>query len=75
MSDQGKKIGMRVKLARIERELSQQELAEQLGMQQYAVSGWETGKRPLRVEEAIRLAEALGVSVGYLAGEEQRAAA
>ena len=75
MSDQSKKIGMRVKLARVERELSQAELAKRVGLQQYAVSGWETGTRPLRIEEAIKLADVLGVSVGYFAGEQPREAA
>lgn len=75
MSEISEAIGMRIKLARTERRLSQKELAEQMGLQQYAVSGWETGKRSLRVEEAIKLAELLQVSVAQLAGEQPRAAA
>ena len=67
--------GLRIKLRRIALRLEQNDVAERLKIAQSKVSGWETGVRPLSMEDAKELAKVLKTSVAYLAGEEMRKAA
>lgn len=67
--------GLRIKVRRVELELEQKDIAESMKVAQSKVSGWETGIRPLPMEDAINLAKALRTSVAYLAGERPREAA
>ena len=67
--------GLRIKLRRIALRLEQNDVAERLKIAQSKVSGWETGVRPLSMEDAKELAKVLKTSVAYLAGEEMREAA
>lgn len=46
--------------------LSQQELAEELGVSQSAVAMWETGKRKPRSGELPKLAQVLGCTIDEL---------
>jgi transcriptional regulator with XRE-family HTH domain len=50
--------------------LSQEKLARALGVGRDAVSLWERGKRTPMLDTAAKLAEALGVTVGVIAGTE-----
>ena len=46
--------------------LTQQELADALGVTQAAVANWETGRRCPPVKTLLRLAEALGCTIADL---------
>lgn len=67
-----KRIGHRIKVRRVELDLNQQALAEQVGAKQSQISEWEIGSRAMRIEHAIMLAEALETTVAYLVGEAPR---
>jgi GTP pyrophosphokinase len=55
--------GSRLREMREARGLSQKELAEQLGITQVAISGWERGAREPDLEMMVRLAEFFGVGL------------
>lgn len=55
---------------RLERNLSQRQLAEGAGVEQGAISGYETGVRRARTKTAERLAAVLGVGVEDLVEPE-----
>jgi transcriptional regulator with XRE-family HTH domain len=57
--------------ARLKAGLSQRGLAARMGVPQSVVCRWETGVREPRVRAAVRLSEALGVSVNELWPGEQ----
>ncbi|MEM9706209.1 MAG: helix-turn-helix domain-containing protein [Pseudomonadota bacterium] len=61
-------IGERIRLARKDKSLNQAELALRLGVSQPAVANWESGVHDPRRLMLARLAEALGVSLDWLAG-------
>lgn len=61
-------FAFRVKKLRKERKLSQQELAEALGLTQTTISGIESGLRTTTIEKLILLAKFFGVSTDYLLG-------
>lgn len=63
-------FGKRLCKARKRAGLSQYELAEKLQITQPAVSWWENGRHAPTLEFMIPLAEALGVTVGWLAAGE-----
>ncbi len=54
-----KKVGQRVKLLRVSRQLNQGELAERSGMKQSNISSYERGISPFNIVDLFRLAEAL----------------
>lgn len=56
---------------RTEKGLSQQDLADALGMTQAAISQLESGKRIATPKTVKRLAEALQVDIEELAGEDE----
>jgi transcriptional regulator with XRE-family HTH domain len=58
----------RLKAARVLRGLNQEELAERSGLQDSAISHFETGGRKPSFDNLKRLADALGVSTDYLLG-------
>jgi transcriptional regulator with XRE-family HTH domain len=66
-------VGHRIKVRRVDRRLTQGELADLVGVQQTQVSSWESGKRPLRIEDAVKIAKILDTSVAYLVGERSSA--
>jgi transcriptional regulator with XRE-family HTH domain len=68
-------IGHRIKVRRVDKRLTQKGLAELLGTEQAQVSSWESGRRSLRIEDAMRIAEILDTTVGYLVGEQDRSEA
>ena len=68
-------IGKRIAASRKKAGLSQEALAEKLGVSRQAVSRWETGETMPELEKCIALCRALGVSADLLLlGEEQPAA-
>ncbi len=57
----------RIRTLRTERDLTQLQLAEYIGVSQTAVGAWESGKRSMpRGDNLLKLAEALGFDAGTL---------
>ena len=59
-------LGERIRAARQAAGLSQEKLAERLGLTRQAVTKWETGQSAPSTENLLRLAEVLGVPVTAL---------
>lgn len=62
-------IGHKIARARIAAGLTQQEVADRMGVTASAVSRWENGSRDLRVEDLMALANALGCWFGDLVAD------
>lgn len=58
----------RIQQTRLELGMLQKELAKKMGMSQQAISSIESGRREAYFFTAICVADALGVSLDYLAG-------
>ena len=58
----------RLKELRQEKKLTQQELANEIGVTKRTYIYWEKGERQIKPEKAQQLADYFGVSVGYLLG-------
>lgn len=58
----------RLKELRQEKKLTQQELANEIGVTKRTYIYWEKGERQIKPEKAQQLADFFGVSVGYLLG-------
>ena len=56
---------------RIEKELSQRELANATGISQQAISFWEQDKRTPNMDDCIKLADFYGISLDELVGREK----
>ena len=69
-------IGEKIAQARREKRLTQEELADRLGVSRQAVSKWESGAAQPETDKLARLSGLLGVSCDYLlcddAAEEQK---
>ena len=63
-------LGERIRAARQAAGLSQEKLAERLGLTRQAVTKWESGQSAPSTENLLHLAEVLGVPVTALLGEE-----
>jgi len=64
--------GERVKVLRIEKNISQKELAEELGVNSSHLSRFELGKGRMSLPTLQRIAQILDVTVSYLLGEEEK---
>ena len=60
----------RLKELRLEKNLSQLELAKAIGFSQSSIVYWETGQRVPNAQAVIILARFFGVSTDYLLGEK-----
>lgn len=58
----------KIKQLRKDKWLSQQALAEQIGLHYRTLQNWENGKTHIKPEKAEQLADYFGVSIGYLLG-------
>jgi transcriptional regulator with XRE-family HTH domain len=68
-------IGTRIRTARRDRGLTQDELADQVGVSRSAVAQWETGRTGQVTGNLSRIASVLEVNVEYLMyGDDKRAA-
>jgi len=54
-----KKLGKKIKLARVELDLTQTELARKIGARQKSISRYEAGKSVPKIETLTKLARAL----------------
>jgi transcriptional regulator with XRE-family HTH domain len=69
-------IGARIRSVRRERGLTQDQLAETVGVSRSAVAQWETGRAGQLTPNLAKIAQALGVGVEFLThGTDKRAAA
>lgn len=59
-------IGKRIQALREEKDISQKELADKIGLNYSVMNRIESGERPARDEEVKRIAQALQVSTDYL---------
>lgn len=64
-----KKLGKRIKLARVEKDLSQVQLAELIEARQKSISGYETGVTAPSIEVLLKIAKTLGKTVNYFLDE------
>lgn len=65
-----KEIGTRVRALRLERGLSQVELAKIVGTHQTALSQIEVGRRGVSVQQVVKLSKALSVSPDRILGSD-----
>lgn len=61
----------RLKELRKEKKLTQEELAQEIGVSKITILRWENGERQIKPEKAQQLADYFGISVGYLLGYEE----
>ena len=61
---------MNLRAIREERDLTQKELADKIGVSHTNIYNYEVGRTEPSIEMLIKLSEALDVSVGYLIGAE-----
>ena len=64
-------IGQRIRELRIDAGISQQKLAEEIGVNRSAVSFWESGTNESKATYIAKLAKFFGVSADYLLGLEE----
>jgi len=64
-----KKLGKRIKLARIEKDLSQLQLGELIQAKQKSISSYETGLALLSIETLLKIAKVLEKPIGYFLEE------
>ncbi|WP_063017790.1 helix-turn-helix domain-containing protein [Nocardia niwae] len=70
--DEGRYIGRQVRAIRARRGISQQVLADRIGVSRGAVAKYENGERPIDSRRTLHaLAQALGVAVGDLTGDQE----
>jgi len=60
-----KKLGKKIKLARIELDLNQTELADNIGAKQKSISRYETGLSMPSIETLVKIAKVLKKPAGY----------
>lgn len=58
-------IGDKIKQVRIARNLTQQDLADKMGLKRNTISQWESGVRNVSVEQLIEIARVVGVTLDY----------
>ena len=69
LMDKALTLGDRIKRSRTEQGLTQQQLAEKVGVTQTAIAAWESGKRGVpKGDNLLRLAEALDFDADRLMG-------
>lgn len=68
-------IGLRIRDVRRERGLTQDQLAQAIGVSRSAVAQWETGRAGQVIGNLTRIAETLGVGVEFLAHGDNKLAA
>lgn len=61
----------RLKELRKEKKLTQEELAQEIGVSKITILRWENGERQIKPDKAQQLADYFGVSVGSLLGYEE----
>ena len=65
-------LNKRIKQLRIERGLSQVDLAEKLGVSKQSISNWENDNIQPSIEMLLKISRVFSVSTDYLLGEDSR---
>ena len=63
------RLGKRIKLARVELDLTQAELAKKIGAKQKSISRYETGASLPSIETLVKIAKVLKKPAGYFLEE------
>lgn len=63
-----KEVGKRIAELRTEHYLSQEQLADKIGVSRSAIGGWETGTRYPDVDSWIKMSQLFHVSTDYICG-------
>ena len=63
-------IGERIKIERIKRNLSQEQLGKLLGVSKVSICGYETGNRIPNMDTFIKLIDILDIDPNYLLGRD-----
>lgn len=58
-------IGEKIKQIRVARNLTQQEIADSMGVKRNTVSQWESGTRNVSADQLIQYAKIVGVTLDY----------
>ena len=69
MTDYNKKIGAYLAKERKAKKVSQQQLAERMGVTRTAIHYWETGKRTIYADQMLQYCEQLGIDPAELVKE------
>ena len=64
-----RRIGARIRAARVAAELSQIELAQKLSVSNSIISSWETGRASISADDLAVIAQALDKPFGYFGGD------
>ena len=64
-----KDFGKKIKLARVENDLTQDQLAKKIKTKQKNISRYETGASMPSIETLVKIADVLKKKVGYFFGE------
>lgn len=64
-------FGKRLREFRKEKNLTQKELAEQIGIKRNSYSDWETGKNEPSLENLVKLADLFEVPLDWLFGRDK----
>ncbi len=64
-----KKLGKKIKLSRIELDMTQTNLADKIGAKQKSISRYETGLAMPSIETLVKIAKELKKTVGYFLEE------
>ena len=64
-----RKLGKKIKLARIELDLTQTQLAERINGKQKSISGYETGATLPSIRTLIKIAKVLKKPAGHFLGD------
>ncbi len=65
-----KKLGKKIKIARIELDLTQTDLAKKIGAKQKSISRYETGLSMPSIETLVKIAKILKRPAGYFLEEQ-----
>ena len=65
-----KKLGKKIKVARVELDLNQSQLAEKVGAKQKSISRYENGLSVPTIETLVKIAKVLKKPAGYFIDEK-----
>lgn len=63
-------VGKRLKEIRLQKGLSQQELGNMIGVTKVSICGYENGTRVPTIDNLVKLADNLDITIDYLLGRE-----
>lgn len=65
-------VGERLTMLRNREKISKSQLARELYTTRQVVRFWESGRQPLKLDDAVRIANYFGVSLEWLAGRNRK---